>query len=61
MKKYLFLLPVMLLAGLSTHAQSTKFADLVYFTSLSNDEVHNNLLQGNSFRQDYSIDVNGHP
>jgi len=60
MKKYLFLLPVVFLAGLSAQAQSTKFADLVYFTSLNNGEVYNNLLQGNSFRQDYSIDVNGH-
>lgn len=61
MKKYLFLLPVMLFAGINTNAQSTKFADLIYFTSLNNSEVHSNLLQGNSFRQDYSIDVNGHP
>lgn len=60
MKKYLYLLPVMLLASLSIHAQSIKFGDLVYFTSLDNQAVYNNLLQGDSFRQDYNIDVNGH-
>ena len=59
MKKYLFLLPVMLLASLSMYGQSTKFSDLVYFTSLKNQDVHNTLLQGSSFRQDYAIDVNG--
>ena len=59
MKKYLILLPVMLLASLSMYAQSTKFNDLIYFTSLSNGDVHNTLLQGKSFRQDYSVDVNG--
>ena len=59
MKKYLFLLPVMLLASLSMYGQSTKFSDLIYFTGLSNGEVHSTLLQGNSFRQDYSVDVNG--
>jgi hypothetical protein len=59
MKKYLFLLPVMLLASLSMYGQSTKFSDLIHFTSLSNGEVYNNLLQGNSFRQDYSMDANG--
>lgn len=60
MKKYLFFLPVMLLTSLSMYGQSTKFSDLVYFTSLTNSEVYDNLLQGNSFRQDYSTDVNGH-
>jgi|ERR1700744_3171178 len=59
MKKYLFLLPVMLLASLSMYGQSTKFSDLVYFTSLTNQDVYNTLLQSNSFRQDYAIDVNG--
>jgi hypothetical protein len=59
MKKFLFLLPAMLIASLNIHAQSTRFDDLIYFTSLSNGEVYNNLLQGNSFRQDYSMDVNG--
>lgn len=61
MKKYLFLMPLMLLACLSINAQSIKFGDLVYFTSLDNAAVHSNLLQGNSFRQDYNIDINGHP
>ncbi|MDO3640588.1 hypothetical protein [Mucilaginibacter sp. L3T2-6] len=61
MKKYLFLMPLLLLARLSINAQSIKFADLVYFTSLDNSAVHSNLLQGDSFRQDYSIDINGHP
>ncbi|MDB4920455.1 hypothetical protein [Mucilaginibacter sp.] len=59
MKKYLFLLPAMLLATLNMYGQSTKFSDLIYFTSLSNGDVHNTLLQGKSFRQDYSVDVNG--
>ncbi|HEY8930471.1 MAG TPA: hypothetical protein VIM55_14820 [Mucilaginibacter sp.] len=60
MKKYLFLIPAMLLASLSMYGQNTNFNDLVYYTNLTNGEVYSNLLQGNSFRQDYSIDVNGH-
>jgi hypothetical protein len=59
MKKHLFFLSVMLIASFSMYGQSTKFSDLIYFTSLSNGEVYNNLLQGNSFRQDYSVNVNG--
>ncbi|SHM54763.1 hypothetical protein [Mucilaginibacter sp. OK098] len=59
MKKYLFMLPVMLLVSLSMYGQSTKFSDLIYFTGLSNGEVYNNLLQGTTFRQDYSVNVNG--
>ena len=59
MKKYLVILPLLLLCSLSMYAQSIKFGDLIYFTSLTNGEVHNNLLQANAFRQDYSMDVNG--
>lgn len=59
MKKYLFLVSAMLLASISIHAQSTRFEDLIYFTGLTNGEVYNNLLQGNYFRQDYAIDVDG--
>jgi hypothetical protein len=61
MKKYLILMPLMLLCSLSMYAQSVKFADLVYFTSLSNGEVYNNLRQTSFFRQDYTMDVNGQP
>jgi hypothetical protein len=60
MKKCLFLLPVMLLVSLTIHAQTTKFTDLIYYTSLTNSEVYGSLMQSNYFRQDYSIDVNGH-
>ncbi len=59
MKKYLFFLPVMLLGSLSMYGQNTKFSDLVYFTSLNNRAVYDNLTQGNAFRQDYTMDVNG--
>jgi hypothetical protein len=61
MKKCLFFLFVTLSASLSMYGQSTKFNDLVYFTSLANGEVHNNLIQGTSFRQEFITDVNGHP
>ncbi len=59
MKKYLFLLPAMLLASISIHAQTTRFEDLIYYTGLTNGEVYNNLLQSNYFRQDYAVDVDG--
>jgi hypothetical protein len=57
--KYLFFLPLMLLCSLSMYGQSIKFNDLVYFTSLNNRQVYDNLIQGNAFRQDYTMDVNG--
>jgi hypothetical protein len=60
MKKYLFLLPCLLLSALSMRAQNIKFNDLVYFTSLTNRQVFDNLLQGNAFRQESTTDVNGH-
>jgi hypothetical protein len=59
MKKYLFILPTIIFCSLSTQGQSIKFNDLVYFTSLTNRQVYDNLLQGNMFRQDYTIDING--
>ncbi len=59
MKKYMFLLPLMLLYSLSIYGQSIKFNDLVYFAGLTNGEVLNNLRQGNAFRQDYTENVNG--
>jgi hypothetical protein len=61
MKKYLFILPFVLFCSLTTYGQSIKFNDLVFLTNLTNDAVYNNLIQGNSFRQDYSEDVNGQP
>jgi len=59
MKKYLFFLSALLLCSLSMYGQSVKFNDLVYFASLTNGEVHNNLQQGNAFRQDYTEEING--
>jgi len=59
MKKYLLVLPVMLFCTLTMRAQSIKFSDLVFLTTLPNDAVYNNMIQGNAFRQDYSEDVNG--
>jgi hypothetical protein len=59
MKKYLFILPTIIFCSLSAHGQSIKFNDLVYFTSLTNRQVYDNLLQGNMFRQDYTINING--
>jgi hypothetical protein len=59
MKKYLLFLPVMLLCSLKMYGQSIKFTDLVFLTTLTNDAVYSNLLQSNTFRQDYSEDVNG--
>lgn len=59
MKKYLFFLPLSLLCSLCVSAQSVKFSDLVYFTSLTNRQVYDNLVQGVAFRQEFSIDVDG--
>jgi hypothetical protein len=41
------------------YGQNIKFNDLVYFTSLTNRQVFDNLMQGNAFRQDYTTSVNG--
>jgi hypothetical protein len=41
------------------HGQSIKFNDLAYFTSLTNRQVFDNLLQSNYFRQDFTITENG--
>jgi hypothetical protein len=59
MKKYLFFLPLFLFYTLSIHGQSVKFSDLVYFTSLTNQQVYDNLKEGKAFRQDYTTDVKG--
>jgi len=59
MKKYVFVLPLLLLCSLNMSAQSIKFSDLVYFTSLTNRQVYDNLVQGVAFRQDFSVDVDG--
>lgn len=59
MKKYLLFLPLLLLCSLSMYGQSVKFNDLVYFTSLTNREVYDNLRQGTAFKQDFTKDVNG--
>ena len=60
MKKYLLPLLSMLLGSVPMYGQSITFSNLVYFSNLSNDGVYENLVQGNSFRQDYTVDVNGH-
>jgi hypothetical protein len=59
MKKYLFILPLLTLCSLSISAQSIKFSDLVYFTSLTNRQIYDNLVQGVAFRQNFSEDVYG--
>ncbi len=58
MKRYL-LLPVLFLFSTNMYGQNIKFNDLVYFTSLTNRQVFDNLMQGNAFRQDYTTSVNG--
>lgn len=60
MKKYLFLLPLLLLAG-TMHAQSIKFSELVALTGLSNDGVYAGLKQNGNFKQDYAEQVDGYP
>ncbi|TWJ01526.1 hypothetical protein JN11_01677 [Mucilaginibacter frigoritolerans] len=57
--KKLLLFPVLLMIGINLYGQSIKFGDLIYFTSLSNREVFDNLMRGNTFRQDYTMQVNG--
>ncbi len=59
MKKCPAIFPLLLLCSLSLHAQSVSFNNLVYFTSLTNGEVHQFLLQGDAFRQDYTENING--
>ena len=59
MKKYLFLLPLWSFLNINAFGQSIKFNDLVYFATLTNRQVYDNLLQGNAFRQDYMMDVKG--
>lgn len=41
------------------YGQSIKFNDLVYFTTLTNRQVYDNLIEGRDFRQEYTMDVNG--
>src|ERR1700710_1934954 len=59
MKKYLFFLPALLFCSINMYGQSVKFSDLVYYTNLTNGEVHNTLLDGSAFKQDYTEDING--
>jgi hypothetical protein len=58
-KKYIFLFSLLLFFGITAFGQSIKFNDLVYFTSLTNRQVYDNLMEGNIFRQEYTSDVNG--
>jgi len=59
MKKYLLFLPALLFCSINMYGQSVKFSDLVYYTNLTNGEVHNTLQEGSAFRQDYTEDING--
>jgi hypothetical protein len=59
MKKYLLFLPALLFYSINLYGQSVKFSDLIYYTNLTNGEVHNTLLEGSAFRQDYTEDING--
>jgi hypothetical protein len=58
-KKYLFLFSVLFFCGIYSFGQSIKFNDLVYFTTLTNRQVYDNLMEGNIFKQEYMMDVNG--
>jgi hypothetical protein len=57
--KKLLLFPVLLISCINLYGQSIKFGDLVYFTSLGNREVFDNLIRGNAFRQNYTMEVDG--
>ncbi len=57
--KKLLLFPVLLMICINLYGQSIKFGDLIYFTSLNNREVFDNLMRGNAFRQDYTMQVDG--
>ncbi len=59
MKKYLFLLTALLFCGINGFGQSLNFNNLVYFANLTNRQVFDNLLEGNKFRQEYTMQVNG--
>jgi hypothetical protein len=60
MKKYLFLLPLMLVCN-AMFGQSIKFSDLLAITPMDNDGVYETLHHGSAFKQDYSQDVDGYP
>ena len=60
MKRYLFLLTFAFFCSINIYGQSIKFEDLVYLTGLANGDVYNTLMDGNKFKQDYSIMINGH-
>ena len=59
MKKILLFLPLLLFCSVSMYGQSVKFNDLVYFTGLTNRQVYDNLLEAHTFKQEYTMDVNG--
>ncbi|BAU52605.1 hypothetical protein [Mucilaginibacter gotjawali] len=59
MKKYLFLLPLLLLGSAKMYGQSIKFDQLVNLATLNNDAVYATLKQGNAFKQDYLEEVDG--
>jgi hypothetical protein len=61
MKKYLFLLPLLLLGSTAMYAQSIKFNELVSIAGLSNDGVYASLKQNGNFKQDYAEQVDGYP
>ena len=59
MRKYLLILSISLLCCTGISAQTVKFGDLVYYTSLTNRQVYDNLMEANTFKQDYTETVNG--
>jgi hypothetical protein len=60
MKKYLFLLPLMLVCT-AMYGQSIKFGDLLSLATMDNNGVYQTLHYGTAFKQDYSQDVDGYP
>src|ERR1700761_4915560 len=59
MKKFLFILPVLLLFSITLYGQSIKFNDLMYLTTLNNGQAHNYLQESRTFKQDYVTTDNG--
>lgn len=59
MKKYFLFLLLFVFGSLNCYSQSIKFGDLIYFTGLTNGEVYDYLNQGVTFRQLYTMDVDG--
>ena len=59
-RRYSFLLALMLLSNVVLRAQSIKFSDLTNIATLNNDNAYATLKQFGTFKQEYSQNVDGY-